>query len=242
MGTFRDHFSGHANRYGDFRPRYPDALFAWLHAHAPAGLAWDCATGNGHAATGLAAYRDVFATDASDTQVARAEAHPRVRYAVGTAYEAPADALALVTVAQALHWFDAAPFFAEVTRVLVPGGLFCAWSYGLFEVDDAVDAVVGELYREVVGPFWPPERRHVEDGYATFPWPHPLLEVPSFTMAATWSADHVLGYLRTWSASRRYVVHHGRDPVQAIEAPLRQAWGGDRAVRWPLTVRAWRRP
>ena len=126
MATFRDHFSGHAGDYGRYRPHYPDALFAWLAAQVgPDARAWDCATGNGQAAVALAGHlAHVVATDASATQIAAAVPHPRVEYAVrpASASGLPDRSVSLVTVAQALHWFDFDKFWNEVRRVLKPGG------------------------------------------------------------------------------------------------------------------------
>ncbi|MEZ4316955.1 MAG: class I SAM-dependent methyltransferase [Myxococcota bacterium] len=241
--TFRDHFSGHADDYSRYRPRYPDALFDWLRSEAPALPVWDCATGNGQAAVALAErFPDVWATDASDTQIAAAEPHPRVRYAVQPAHDSglPADSVGLVTVAQALHWFDFPAFFAEADRVLVPGGLLVAWCYELFAITPEVDAPMLELYHDIVGADWPPERRHIEAGYTTIPWPHPTIATPDLAMEADWTVDQVLGYLRTWSATRRWQAREGRDPVALVEARIRAAWGAapTRRVRWPLTIRA----
>src|SRR5690606_4114436 len=69
--TFEDHFSQIAASYAQYRPQYPPTLYAYLAQNAPGrALAWDCATGNGQAALGLAAYFDqVIATDASAEQI-----------------------------------------------------------------------------------------------------------------------------------------------------------------------------
>ncbi|MCA9489747.1 MAG: class I SAM-dependent methyltransferase [Alphaproteobacteria bacterium] len=243
MTTFHDHFSGHAASYGAFRPTYPPALFAWLAREAPGRRAWDVACGNGQASVALAEVGfAVTATDASAQQIASAIAHPGVRYSVGdaTASGLPDGSVHLVTVAQALHWFDFAAFFAEAERVLASGGLLAAWCYELFTIDPAVDAPMLVLYRDIVGADWPPERRHIEAGYRTIPWPRPEIEAPGITMEADWSVDQVLGYLRTWSAVRRYIAREGRDPVDAIEVDLRLAWGPEavRRVVWPVSLRA----
>lgn len=242
-----DYFSDRSDAYARYRPRYPDALFAWL-ASLPAGRerAWDCATGSGQAALALAPYfGEVVATDLSGAQIARAPAHPRVRYA-----EAPAEAsglpdasVDLVTVAQALHWLDFDAFFAEVRRVAKPGAILAAWAYGLQEIDPPVDAVLRRFYFEVVGSFWPPERRYVENGYATIPFPFPEIAAPLFAMEADWDLPHLVGYLRTWSAAREYERWHRRDPVAEVEPDLAGAWGDaskPKRVRWPLHLRVGR--
>ena len=85
--AFNDHYSGHAADYAAYRPSYPVELSAWLAALAPRRrLAWDCGTGNGQAAAGLAAHFEcIFATDASAEQIRQADPHPRVEYAVAPA-------------------------------------------------------------------------------------------------------------------------------------------------------------
>jgi SAM-dependent methyltransferase len=244
--SFKDHFSGHAADYSRFRPEYPAALFAWLAALAPArDRAWDCATGNGQAACALAPhFRDVVATDASAQQLENARSCDGVRYTV-----APAEAsglaehsVDLITVAQALHWFDLERFYAEARRVLRPGGVVAVWNYNLFRLDPAVDAIVDRFYAETVGPYWPPERRLVENGYRELPFPFTVIAAAPFEMASRWSLEHLIGYLGTWSAVRRYREAHGCDPVAAILGELSAAWGdaGEREVRWPLEMRVGR--
>ncbi len=249
MSGFKDHFSGHAAHYAAARPGYPDALFDWLADQAPArALAWDAGCGNGQAAVALAARFDaVYATDPSATQVAAAAPHPRVRYAVepAEACALPDASADLIVVAQALHWFEHARFFAEAARVLRPGGVLAALSYGLTHVDAAVDAVFMRLYDSALGPYWPPERRLVESGYAGLAFPFDPVEPPVVDMRCDWNLAQYLAYLRSWSASQRHINATGRDAVTEAEADFARAWGDAssiRAVRWPLAVRVVRKP
>jgi len=244
---FPDHFSGHAEDYARFRPTYPAALYAFLAGAVEArGLAWDCATGSGQAAVGLAAYfARVIATDASGPQIAHATIHPRVEYRVAeaTASGLPAVSVDLVAVAQALHWFDTPAFYAEVRRVARPGAVCAAWGYGLMRVTPAVDAVVEHFYRDVVGPYWPPERAHLDAGYRTLAFPFPEFPAPSLAMEATWPLADLLGYLATWSAAKRYAKTVGADPIERVGADLTRAWGpahAPRAIAWPLYLRVGR--
>lgn len=247
---FADHFSGHADAYARYRPTYPPALFAYLaDCCAAHDRAWDCATGNGQAAIGLAAhFAQVMATDASAEQIAAASPHPRVTYAVARARESPLGPATadLVTVAQALHWIDPDPFYAEVYRVLKPAGLFAAWTYGLFQVDptdpaaDAVNPLIRTFYHERVGPYWPPARRHIEAEYQSLPFPFDERATPDFTLTMAWSLEEVLGYLRTWSATKRYLRDRGHDPVTAMTPAFTRAWGApavQREMQWPLPLR-----
>ena len=247
MSGFKDHFSSVAHSYQAFRPRYPAEVFAWIAAAAPGrGRALDLGCGNGQASLGLAAHFDeVVGVDPSADQIARAEPHPRVRYAV-----APAEATGLppgsvdaAVAAQAFHWFDPEGVARELARVARPGAVFAAMTYFLCSVDEAVDAAVVRLYGEVVGPYWPPERRHVESGYRTLPFPWPELAAPPFEIRDAWTLDRFAGYLGTWSASSRYRQATGEDPVARILPELRAAWGDPaaaREVRWPVAVRAGR--
>jgi SAM-dependent methyltransferase len=245
--TFADHFSDISAAYAAFRPRYPDALFDLLAAAAPAReAAWDCGTGSGQAALGLARhFARVFATDASDAQIAHATLHPRVTYRV-----APADAsgledrsVDLVAAAQAVHWFDRPRFWAETRRVLRPSGVVAIWTYWFFSIAPELDAIVQRFYKHTVGPFWPPERRLTEDRYRTIEFPFTEFTVPEFTIEQRLTLEDVAGYIRTWSATRAFVQQHGRDPVETLVAELAPLWGDPRTprlARWPVAVRAGR--
>lgn len=244
---FKDHFSAHAGLYREARPHYPDALFDWLAAQAPArGLAWDAGCGNGQASVALAArFGHVHATDPSAKQIAAAEPRANIDYRVEPAEACSlADASAdLVTVAQALHWFDQARFHAEVRRVLKPHGVFAAWTYADCSVDPAVDAAKNRLHVDLTGPYWPPERVHVEGGYRDLPFPYTPIAAPPFEMGAHWDLMQFLAYLRSWSATQRYLREQGEDPVALVEPELRTAWGEPvrlRAVRWHFHLRCGR--
>jgi len=150
----------------------------------------------------------------------------------------------LVTVAQALHWFDLPSFYAEVDRVLLPGGVIAAWSYQLASVDAAVDRVIQRLYGEIVGAYWPAERALVESGYARVPFPFSEIPSPGLFMEESWDLQRLLGYLGTWSAVRRCREKTGSDPIEEIRGQLESVWGDPsslRPIRWPLSLRAGRK-
>lgn len=243
-----DHFSTGSVSYRRHRPRYPRALFEWLAATSPArDAAWDCGTGNGQAAVALGDFfTRVFATDRSASQLAAADRHPHVEYRAARAESSGLEgsSVDLVTVAQALHWFDLARFYDEVRRVLRRGGLIAIWCYGLMEIEPDVDRVVRAFYTEVVGPCWPPERRHIETGYRDLELPFPAVPAPPFTMTARWTLADLTGYVATWSATEIFRQQRGRDAMGELAAPLAAAWGDPGAARtvvWPLVVRAGRR-
>ncbi len=241
--AFQDHFSTVGDAYRRHRPGYPEALFAFLGAVAPRGvLVWECGAGSGQATRGLAArFPRVLATDPSFEQLRRADV-PGILRAVAVAERAPLPdrTAGLVVVAQALHWIEHAPFFREVTRVAAPGARLVVWTYGLPTIGGDLDGALRRFARETVGPFWPEARRHVEEAYASIDFPFEELPAPALDMRAEWTGARFLGYVRTWSAVRRAREATGRDPVAALAEEWSTGWppGEIRAVRWPLTVRA----
>ena len=246
-GKIKDHFSGHAALYANTRPDYPAGLFQLLAAMAPGtNRAWDCATGNGQAALSLRDYFDsVCATDASERQIRQAGRSDGIHYHAATA-EASAIAsgsIDLVVVAQALHWFDIEPFVDEVRRVLKREGVLAAWCYTGVRISSGVDTLVSSFYRDTVGRYWPPERRHVESGYRTLELPLIEQELPPFSIEKDWDLSRFAQYLKSWSATQKYMQDRGRDPVREFIAELGEVWGPattKRRVRWPLAVRAGR--
>ena len=240
---FKEHFSKQAAGYAKFRPRYPQKLFDYLGSIAPSRqLAWDCGTGNGQAAVGLASVFDrVIATDASEKQIANAQSHKIVEYRVAPAENSGigSGTIDLIMVAQALHWFDLDRFYGEARRVLKADGILAASAYNLLHVEPAIDEVVNRYYYDVVGPFWPPERKLVEQ-FADLPFPFQEVDALKLEMTAQWNLDHLLGYLQTWSSTQRFIAANASDPLEQIIHELRDAWGDSqhpRNVTWPLVLR-----
>lgn len=244
--TFRDHFSAQSADYAAHRPGYPDALLDWVAALAPArDAAWDCGTGSGQAAVALAErFAVVHATDASAAQLAHARPHPRVRYAVAPAEASglPGASVDLVTVAQALHWFDLDRFWAEARRVLRPGGALAAWTYGDVRTGDpALDRRLHHFTHEAMGPWWPPERALVDSGYRTIAFPFREADAPPVTLDLRWTLAELVGYLRSWSSVARHTAARAADPVAPLERELAALWGDPaepRRIEWPMAVRA----
>lgn len=246
MIPFKDNFSKQSDTYVRFRPTYPPELFNYLASLTEAhDLAWDCGTGNGQSAIGLAAhYRSVYASDPSERQIAHAIPHARVLYKVEPAEtpDLPDASVDLVTVAQALHWFDFDRFYASVKRVLKPGGVFAAWAYGLPGIDPATDAVIRQFHDETLNDFWKAENRLIEKEYKTIPFPFEELKTPHFEIRKQINLTDVFGLLRSWSAVQRYIDTHGTDPVSALETELTQAWGNadEKEAVWKLILKAGR--
>ena len=240
----QDHFSGVAADYARFRPGYPAALFDWLAARTTGhDFAWDCGCGNGQASVPLAErYRRVAATDFSARQIELATPHARIEYRAVPAESSglPDQSADLVTVAQALHWFDFDRFYAEVRRVLKPEGLFAAWTYQLLRAEPAINDVLADFYANTLGPHWPPERRWVDLAYGGgMPFPFWEIATPTFEIRLTWSLEDLLAYLGTWSATARYRQATGHDPIPALGERLAPIWqAGPREIVWPIAMRA----
>jgi SAM-dependent methyltransferase len=216
-------FSTVAREYANFRPGYPPELFAWLARISPSRDAvWDCGCGSGQASAALAEHFSVvYATDVAPEQIAAARPNARVRYSVAAAERSglAAGSVDLVTVAQALHWFDVSAFYAEAARVARPGALIAVWNYPRPKFTDAeLDRRFFAFYSEVVGPYWPPERRHIEAGYRTLPFPFDEIETPEFALELIWNIDQLAGYVSSWSATARYRKALGTDPVPLLRA------------------------
>ena len=248
MAQFQDHFSSHAAHYRAARPLYPKTLFDALAALTPDHqLAWDAGCGNGQASVALTEYfARVHASDPSAEQIGNAQPHPRLHYQVAPAErsnlrDASVD---LVTVAQALHWFDVPRFHAQVHRVLKPGGVIAEWCYAHCSALPAVDAVCATLYSGTLAAYWPPERAHVETGYAALEFPFARLSIPELHMCASWNLTQYLAYLESWSAVQRFRRERNSDPLAALTDDFAGAWGDPRQireVRWLLSVRVGRR-
>jgi SAM-dependent methyltransferase len=240
--AFQDHFSTQASTYAATRPTYPAGLFVALANLAPGrDLVWDAGAGNGQASVALAAhFARVVATEPSAAQRAAATPHPRVEYreAAETAPMLADASVDLVTVAQAVHWFDRPKFYGEVRRVLRPGGVVAVWGYELSGITAEIDAAVLRFYRGPIGSYWPPERVHIENGYRGIDFPFAELPFPLATMELAWTLPQFAGYLRSWSAVVRFRQEKGFDPVVELEHELAPLWGeGPRRITWPLAGR-----
>lgn len=243
-----DYFSERSALYAAARPGYPADLFDAVAAlPARRRLALDCGTGSGQAALGLARRFDqVIATDGSAEQLRHATPAANVEYRCAPAESSglPDRSVDLVTVAQALHWFDIATFFNEARRVLAPGGAIAVWGYGDPWLEDpALQSILHDFNRVTLEPYWRPERHLLLDGYRTTEFPFEEISMQQLTLEQRWTLRQLSALLGTWSATTRYTAHHQLDPVPTVEAALAREWGNPdhpRVIRWPLHVRAGR--
>ncbi|QDK81350.1 class I SAM-dependent methyltransferase [Spirosoma sp. KCTC 42546] len=237
-----DRFSGHADLYAQYRIDYPSELYDFvLPLVANRQTAWDCATGNGQVAGALAAlFEQVEATDISETQLILAIKKSNINYQLSPAEQTPFGnyTFDLITVAQALHWFDVNAFHEEVRRVAKPGAVLAEWGYGLVQLGPDLDSIMLNFYRNRIGPYWDPQRKYIDDAYATLPFPFADVQRATFTARRTWSLERFLNYLRTWSAVRQYIHENEEDPVKWLGEELKPLWGdGEREVCFPIFLR-----
>jgi len=242
----KDNFSTQSAEYAMFRPTYPQELYDYLFSLLKnANAAWDCATGNGQVARVLSRYfKKVYATDISENQLKNALQLPNIIYSIGPAEQTSFanDSFDLITVAQAIHWFNFEAFYTEVKRTLKPDGLFAVIGYGLMHIDKKVDTVVHKLYEDVLGKYWDPERRYIEENYQTIPFPFDEITAPHFQIKTTWSLNQLIGYLNTWSALQHYKKANDRNPLEYLFTELKSAWGdaAEKDVHFPVLLRVGR--
>jgi len=248
MTTFKDHFSANNAGYSAHRPTYPPELVDFLADASPAhDLALDVACGTGQLTVGLAdRFAQVIATDASAQQIANATPHDHILYRTAPAeHSGLADASAdLITVAQAAHWLDLDAFYAEARRVARPQAIIALITYGVLHVEGAeADALTQSFYHDVIGPYWPPERKHVEDGYRALPFPFAPVAAPPLAITRAWALDDLIGYIDTWSALRAAEKTLGRAPIDTFREQLSGIWGdpaSTRQISWPISLRVGR--
>ena len=242
--TFKDHFSVAASGYAAHRPVYPRSVAEALAARSPGrALAWDAGCGSGQLSVVLGeVFARVVATDASAAQIAQATPHPRVQYAVAPAEASglPDGSVDCAVAAQAAHWFDLDAYYREVRRVSRPGGLVALVTYAVMEVDPEIERLVERFYWHTLEGHWPPERRLVEEGYRSLPFPFEPVAAPVLALEHRWNADQLLGYVGTWSAVQSLKKAGRGDELEQFGEAIHAAWGDPalpRRIRWPLSLR-----
>ncbi len=241
--SVKDLFSSYANDYARYRPIYPAELFAFIFKQLDAfDLAWDCGTGNGQSAVELSKqFAHVHATDISMKQLEEAPRTNNIAYAQEPAeHSSLADNSAdLITISQALHWFDLPAFYAEVERVAKPEAIIAAWTYNLLQIDERTDALIATFYFETLKGYWDDERIYVDMGYANLPFPYTELEHPGFSIEANWTLKQLEGYLNTWSGLRKFINANKINPLDKLIPNIREYWQEDerRKISFPLYLK-----
>lgn len=239
--TPRDYFSEQSKIYATFRPTYPEELYSFIFSQLKQrDIAWDCATGNGQVARRLAGeFKSVYATDISRQQLEHATPAPNIYYSVTPAEQTTFedDFFDLITVGQALHWFDADKFYNEARRTSKRHALLAAWGYALLSVSPQIDKLFLEFYYEKVGTYWDYARKLVENEYAAVAFPFPEIRAPKFSIVVNWTCEELAGYVSSWSATRKYIAENGHDPVPELTTRLKPLWSGSKKVTFPLFLR-----
>lgn len=239
----KDNFSSQSDMYAKYRPTYPSAFFSYLNTLVPVKQrAWDCGTGNGQVAFALAeTFEKVFATDMSQAQIDHAAQANNINYSVQPAEHTNFEdnQFDLIIVAQAIHWFDFDKFYTEVKRTAKENALICVTGYGRIMISEAIDALITDFYTRVIGKYWDKERRYIDENYETIPFPFEEIEAPAFENKLSWTLEHLIGYLNTWSAVKHFIKQNGYNPIDALHEALMDHWepGQIREVTFPLLLR-----
>ncbi|MDQ6478431.1 class I SAM-dependent methyltransferase [Dyadobacter sp. LHD-138] len=240
----KDNFSKQSRAYSVFRPTYPDEAISFILSQVPnKTAAWDCGTGNGQLAARLSDFfQHVYATDISENQIANAVRKNNITYQIVSAEEAlfPENSFDLITVAQAIHWFDFDKFYERVRTTLKPNGILAVIGYNLMQIDEACDRLIGHFYKDILGDkYWDQERSYLDEKYQTIPFPFHEIPAPAFAQKVNWTLDELTGYLNTWSAVQHYIKANAVNPVDAIRKQLQEVWGSEekKEVCFPTLLR-----
>jgi SAM-dependent methyltransferase len=237
----KDNFSSQAAVYAKYRPAYPAALFDFILSHAKGReAAWDCATGNGQTAKELSPhFKKVLATDISRKQLDNAIAAENIFYSVQPAEQTgfAENSIDLITVSQALHWFNFEKFYKEAVRVSKPGCWLAVWMYSLLRISPDIDMIIEDYHFQALEKYWDNERKHVDNNYSTIPFPFPGIETPPFSIEYLWGLDELEGYLNTWSALQKFITANGYSPVPELIKKIQPFWKDKMRIVFPVYLR-----
>lgn len=240
MKETKDNFSSQSEYYAKFRPTYPEELYGFIYSLTPkTGTAWDCGTGNGQVAGKLAEkFEKVFATDISLNQLQKAVSKDNITYVHARAEHVPMEdkSVDLITVAQAIHWFDFNAFYQEVRRVAKPGAILAVWGYGLLSISPKLDPIIEDFYADTLAQYWDDERVYLDESYKTIPFPFQEIPSPYFSMTTEWTLDQFIGYLNSWSSVQHYIKANQISPIDALEEKLKEHWEAKEVKRISFPV------
>lgn len=239
----KDYFSTHSSIYAAFRPTYPNALYEFIFKHVKEkGKVWDCATGNGQVASYLADHFDeVYATDISQQQLNNAIESDNIFYSISPAEKTSFanHEFDLITVGQALHWLNLEAFYTEVKRVGKKDSVLAVWGYERCSVNSEIDKLFSDFYNNIVGPYWDPARKLIENEYRDIEFPFEEIATPKFEIKVEWTLEHYTGYLSSWSATQKYIKANGADPLPELIDKLKPHWesGQVQSITFPVFLR-----
>lgn len=246
MNPSKDNFSARADLYVKFRPRYPDELYNFLYGLVRGfDAAWDCGTGNGQVAARLSQkFHSVCATDISESQLAKAVKKENISYVLSRAEKTDFhdNSFDIITIGQAIHWFDFDAFYKEAKRVAKSGCIIAAWGYNLHKISPQIDEVVFGFYKNVTRPYWDMERVFVENDYRTIPFSFKEITTPSFEIITPCNLQQLTGYINTWSGVQNYIKIKGCNPTEDLEKKLSRIWNNEeiKEVQFSVFMRAGR--
>lgn len=237
-------FSNHSETYARYRPTYPQELFDYIFQFVEKKKhAWDCATGNGQAASVLADhFEKVEASDISEAQISHAVQKPNIQYHVCPAEQTPfADnSFDLITVATAYHWLNWKKFYEEATSVGKPNCVVAVWSYNIFSTEEErVNKIIDRFYKRITHPYWDYERKYVDDSYTTVEFDFDPLPAKDFEIRLNWNKEHFIGYLESWSAVQKFIQQNNSSPIDLIRKDLDTVWNDEetKPIHFPLFLR-----
>ena len=237
----KDRFSNHSKQYAAFRPTYPEPLYDFIYRHVNCfDTAWDAGTGNGQVAGDLAKrFLKVLATDISLKQLENAYPGKNIIYSqTGEVTNFPEKSIDLITVGQAIHWFDRDKFYQEVRRVAKPGAILALWGYGLLNINKEIDSHVKHFYTQIVGPYWDKERKLIDERYQTISFSFEEIKTPELQFSFLWSLEELQGYLGTWSSVQKYILANGINPADELIKTIQPFWRLEpQMVNFPLFLR-----
>ena len=225
-----DKFSRQSEIYKKFRPTYPIELIEYINTLCRSKEAsWDCGTGNGQVAQILAkSFKKVYATDISENQLKHAPLKENIIYKVERAEKTsfPDHSFDLITIAQAIHWFDLDAFNKEVKRVLKPDGIIAVWGYGLLKINPEIDKIIADFYKNIIGGYWNKERRHIDSHYKSINFDFEEIDVQQkFHIQTQWTLFQLEGYFNSWSSIQNYMEqNNGCNPVEALIKEILKKW------------------
>lgn len=236
----KDLFSNQASLYAQHRPDYPATLFDFILQSVPhKNTAWDCATGNGQSAMALAKhFKTVIATDTSSKQLSNAARANNIQYSQQPAEHTSieSNSIDLITVAQAIHWFNTEQFYTEAIRVANNDAMIAVWCYSLLRIKEPIDGLISNYHFHTLADYWDAERKYVDDGYKNIPFPFKKIETPTFAIERYWTLDELEGYLYTWSAFNKYMAANTDNPVKELIKSIAPHWGASarQKVSFPI--------